>query len=130
MRRIIAISCLVIGLMAGPAFAHPEKLAGADWVLAGQAGQHAPFLRFDGGRVGGQGGCNRFGARYEMDGDRLSFSPLMATRMACRPDIMEAEQAFFDMLGKVKAMTLDGDRLELLDSEGKVIGRFERRLAE
>ncbi|MCX7349650.1 MAG: META domain-containing protein, partial [Alphaproteobacteria bacterium] len=127
MRRIIAISCLVIGLMAGPAFAHTEKLAGADWVLAGQAGQHAPFLRFDGGRVGGQGGCNRFGARYEMDGDRLSFSPLMATRMACRPDIMEAEQAFFDMLGKVRGVKLDGDTLELTDAQGKVLARFTRR---
>lgn len=131
MRRIIAVSCLVLGLLAGPALAHQEKLAGADWVLTGTAvGERGPSLRFDAGRVAGLGGCNRFGARYELDGDRLSFSPLMATRMACRPDMMKVEQAFFDMLGKVKAMKLDGDRLELRDGEGKVLATFDRRVAE
>jgi len=54
----------------------------------------------------------------------------MATRMACRPDIMRAEQAFFDMLAKVHAMRLDGDRLELMDGDGKVLARFNRRAAE
>ena len=69
-------------------------------------------------------------ARYQLDGDRLSFAPLMSTRMACRPDIMKAEQAFFDMLGKVKAMKLGTDRLELLDAGGRVLATFDRRVAE
>ena len=86
--RIIAVSCLMLGLLAGPGFAHEEKLAGAEWVLAGMTGERTPYLRFDAGRVAGLGGCNRFGGRYDIDGDRLSFSPLMSTRMACRPDIM------------------------------------------
>lgn len=80
--------------------------------------------------MGGLGGCNRFGGRYEQAGDRLSFSPLMATRMACRPDIMTAEQAFFDILAKVTAMRRDGDRLELLGGEGKVLATFGKRAAE
>ena len=130
MRRIIAISCLLLGLMAGPVLAHPDRLAGADGVLSGQKGERAPYLRFDGGRVGGLGGCNRFGGRYETDGDRLSFSPVMSTRMACRPDLMKAEQVFLDMLSKVKGMTIDGDRLELLDGGGKVLATFDRRLAQ
>jgi heat shock protein HslJ len=130
MYRLVVSCLLLLTLAAPPAVAHQEKLAGADWVLAGQAGDRAPYLRFDGGRVGGLGGCNRFGGRYELDGDRLSFSPLMSTRMACRPDIMKAEQGFFDMLAKVKAMTLAGDRLELMDGDGKVLATFEKRVAE
>ena len=130
MRRVMFLCLLVLTLTAPPALAHQEKLAGVDWVLAGQTGERTPYLRFDGGRVGGLGGCNRFGGRYAMDGDRLSFSPLMATRMACRPDIMKAEQAFLDMLGQVKAMKLDGERLELLDGAGKVLAVFDRRVAE
>lgn len=35
MRRIIAIPGLLLGLVAGPVWAHPDTLAGADWVLAG-----------------------------------------------------------------------------------------------
>ena len=69
MRRAIAVSCLVLALMTGAALAHEEKLAGVDWVLEGQAGERAPYLRFDGGRVGGLGGCNRFGGRYELAGE-------------------------------------------------------------
>ena len=130
MRRIVSISCLLLGLMAWPVLAHPDTLSGADWVLAGETGERAPYLRFDGGRVGGLGGCNRFGGRYETDGDRLSFSPVMSTRMACRPDLMKAEQVFLDMLSKVKGMTIDGDRLELLDGGGKVLATFDRRLAQ
>ena len=130
MRRFIAAAAIACALLAAPAEAHEDKLAGADWVLSGASGSQAPYLRFEGGRVGGLGGCNRFGGRYELKGEALSFSPLMSTRMACRPDIMKAEQGFFDMLGEVKEMKLAGDTLELMDGEGKVLATFSRRVAE
>lgn len=130
MRRIIAASLVMFGLLAGGAAAHAEKLSGADWVLDGQTGQRAAFLRFEAGRVSGLGGCNRFGSRYDLEGDRLTFSPPMATRMACAPDLMKAEQAFFEMLAQVKRMTLSDDRLSLLDADGKVLATFNRRVAQ
>lgn len=130
MRRIIAASCILLGLFTGTAAAHAEKLAGADWVLAGQTSQRAAYLRFEAGRVSGLGGCNRFGGRYDLKGDRLTFSQPMATRMACAPDVMKAEQAFFDMLGRVKRMSLAGDTLKLLDGEGKVLATLNRRMAQ
>ncbi len=130
MRHLIAVSCLVLGLLAVPAAAHQDKLAGVDWVLAGETGARAPFLRFQAGRVAGLGGCNRFGGTYDLSGDRLSFSPLTATRMACMGEVMKSEQAFFDLLGKVKGLKLGGDRLELIDGAGKVLAVFDRRVAE
>lgn len=130
MRRIIAASLVMLGLLAGGAAAHAEKLSGADWVLDGQTGQRAAFLRFEAGRVSGLGGCNRFGSRYDLAGDRLTFSAPMATRMACAPDLMKAEQAFFEMLAQVKRMTLSDDRLSLLDADGKVLATFNRRVAQ
>lgn len=130
MRRLIAVSFLVLGLFSGAALAHQEKLAGADWVLSGQAGQRAAFMRFEAGRVSGLGGCNRFGSRYDLDGDRLTFSTPMATRMACAPDLMKAEQAFFEMMARVRRMALSDDRLSLLDGEGKVLATFSRRVAQ
>ena len=130
MRHLLAATCIACMLLAAPAAAHEDRLAGADWVLAGATGKQAPVLRFDGGRVGGTGGCNRFGGRYVLKGDSLTFSPLMATRMACRPDIMKAEQAFFEMLAKVKGMVLAGDTLELTDGEGQMLARFSKQVAE
>ena len=129
MRRLIAVFCLMLGLLAVPATAQQEQLSGADWVLAGEAGSRAPFLRFDGTRVAGLGGCNRFGGTYDLNGDRLSFSPLAATRMACAGEVMKSEQAFFELLGKVKGLKLDGETLELLDGDGKALARFEKRIA-
>lgn len=61
MRRRLCLSLLMLGLLAVPAAAHQDALAGVDWVLAGETGQRAPFLRFQAGRVAGLGGCNRFG---------------------------------------------------------------------
>lgn len=130
MRRLIAVLCLILSLSGGAALAHQEQLAGADWVLSGQTGPRAAFLRFEAGRVGGLGGCNRFGARYDLVGDRLTFSPPMATRMACAPDLMKAEQAFFEMLSRVRRLAIAGDTLSLLDGEGKVLATFTRRLAQ
>lgn len=129
MRRILAPSFLAFALLAGPALAE-DRLAGGDWVLQGETGQRGPFLHFEDGSVGGLGGCNRFGGKYKLDGDKLSFSPLMSTRMACRPDLMKKEQAFFDMLGKVRAAKLADGALELLDGEGKVLATFTKRAAD
>ena len=128
MRRLIAASFLILGLLAVPAAADQDELTGADWVLAGEAGSRAPFLRFEGGRVAGLGGCNRFGGSYESSGEALSFSPLAATRMACEPALMKAEQDFFAMLDQVRGMKLEGDALELRDAAGKTLARFTRRM--
>lgn len=130
MRLLTAATCLVLAVMALPAWAHQEKLAGGEWVLAGETGKHAAFLRFDAGRVAGSGGCNRFGGKYDLEGDRLGFSPLAATRMACPPDVMKKEQGFFDMLGKVRGLSFEGDRLELRDGAGQVLARFLRRVPD
>lgn len=133
MRRLIALfalSAVLAGLHAVPALAHAEKLAGGEWVLAGKSGKAAPYLRFEGGRVAGSGGCNRFGASYTQSGDSLSFSPVAATRMACKGAPMTTEHAFFDMLGRVKAMRIEGDTLSLLDGKGQVIGKLTRRMAQ
>jgi heat shock protein HslJ len=128
MHRRLVVSTLLLGLFAMPARAQPDGLTGIDWVLAGASGTRAPYLRFEAGRVGGLGGCNRFKGSYKLSGSKLSFSPLAATQMACL-DGFEAERAFFDMLGKVRGMSLKDGRLKLLDASGAVLASFTRRAA-
>ena len=126
----ILLAIALGGIAATPALAHEEKLAGGEWVLSGTGGRHAPVLRFEAGRVGGSGGCNRFGGRYELTGDKLTLSPLATTRMACPPEIMTREQAFLALLAAVRGATIDGDRLDLRDGDGKVIATLTRRVAD
>lgn len=53
-------------------------------------------------RVNGRAACNRFFGNYEIDGNKLKFSPMGATRMAC-PDLQN-ETEFFQMLIKWKVI--------------------------
>lgn len=72
-------------------------------------------------RVSGRGGCNRFFGNYEMDGDKLKFSPMGATRMAC-PDL-QTENEFFQMLDTVDTYSIK-DGLLSLKSKGNVVSVF------
>ena len=127
MRHILLTALAAVLLGTGLAHAHEDRLAGGEWVLDG-GGSKPPVLRFEAGRVSGTGGCNRFGGSYDSNGDALSFSPLAATRMACEPEVMQAEQGFFAMLDRVRAMKLEGDALELRDESGATIARLTRRI--
>ena len=47
--------------------------------------------------IGGFGGCNNFGGKYELNGERLIVGPLAMTRKACMNG-MDDEQAFVGAL--------------------------------
>lgn len=82
------------------------------------------ILANDTPRVGGSGGCNRLNGGFELDGDKLRFSRLAGTMMAC-PEGMEQEKRFLDALGQVYRYRIRGSRLDLLDARGATIARFE-----
>jgi heat shock protein HslJ len=88
-----------------------ETIADRDWQLvriergAGGgptfAGARPPTLRLDSkeGRASGFAGCNRFSGSYQLAGDRLTFGPLLSTKMACERG-MDVEAAYLDALAK------------------------------
>lgn len=75
-------------------------------------------------RVAGSGGCNRLTGSYELDGERLRFGRLGATRMACTSG-MAQEQRFIDALERVRRHRIHGSHLDLLDDGGAVLARLE-----
>ena len=76
--------------------------------------------------MSGSGGCNRLAGTYTVEGNRLTFSRMAGTMMAC-PSGMEQERSFHDALGRAATWRIDGERLELSDATGKVIAQFESR---
>ena len=78
-------------------------------------------------RVSGFSGCNRLMGGYQLDGDRLSFSQLAGTMMACAPESMDTERRFHAMLQKVARWRVDGEKLDLLDVSGATLAQFESR---
>ena len=77
-------------------------------------------------RAGGRGGCNSYFTQAQISNDRLAFSPVAATRMACGETVMAREAVFFDGLNATRFWRLAGDRLELLDAGGKLLMRLRQ----
>ena len=82
------------------------------------------ILNAEAHRVGGSGGCNGILGKYEIDADRLIFTGVAMTRMACKQGL-ETEQALLTALNQVKGWKITGRKLELLDGDGRTVAEFE-----
>ncbi|ABM61859.1 META domain-containing protein [Halorhodospira halophila] len=88
----------------------------------GQSPETVVTLSFDcEGRVHGQAPCNRYLGGYRLTGERIVFSGLAATRMACSDaDLTEAEQRYLGVLADVHFLYMpDEDRLRLMTADGR-----------
>ena len=81
-------------------------------------------LNFDSalGTLGGDSGCNSFGATYVVDDDRMRIDDIAGTEMGCEPAVMEQEQFLYDVLAAADTFEIDGDRLTILATDGRGIG--------
>lgn len=69
-------------------------------------------LHFDEkGRIQARFDCNRGGGSYQISESKLSFGPLMSTRMACPQDSLD--YVFMKQLKDVNSFFLEGDSLYL-----------------
>ena len=84
-------------------------------------------LQFDAAqsRVSGSGGCNTVAGGYVLDGERLSFTQLAGTMMACGEEAMAQEKDFAAMLASTRRWLVAGRLLELIDDEERLLARFE-----
>lgn len=83
-------------------------------VTKGETQKRAVFIMFDGEkkRVNGFGGCNNFMGGFEIkQGNRISFSPMASTMMAC--ENMEMEANFMKTLQQVDNFTIQDNVLSL-----------------
>jgi heat shock protein HslJ len=97
-------------------------LAGTEWVLnrldANEplAAQAEITLVFDGDRISGKSGCNRYFAGVtetgELPGD-LSVSNIGGTRMACPEEVMTLETRYLEALGSVTRYSFQAGKLAL-----------------
>jgi putative lipoprotein len=91
------------------------------------AGRREPHIQFDPEkkRVTGYSGVNIFSGGYDTTGGGLRMTQMASTRRAGPPELMELETAFLKALSATRSYRVDGDKLELLDSGGRVLARFE-----
>jgi heat shock protein HslJ len=101
-------------------------LVGTLWLLVEIDGKPAgtgtsgrsPDLLFDSeGKVGGYAGCNRFSGGVEIEGDVVTFGPLMSTMMACAEGD-QVEQVYLAKLVGMVRFSVSGDELVLYGGDG------------
>ncbi len=97
--------------------------------LGGKAVTETPkeaYIQFDptSHRVSGSSGCNRLMGSYTTKGDQLQFSQMAGTMMACAQG-MDSEHAFLQALSRVKKWKISDGKLELFDSDSKMLAKFE-----
>ncbi len=66
------------------------------------------------GRVTGSGGCNRLSGRAFIEGERITFGPMISTKMACPPAVMDQESRFVTALGDVQRFRVDAAKGKLI----------------
>jgi putative lipoprotein len=114
-----------------PANVSLSTLTGVTWTLVSLGGQplpqgtRPPTAIFDGARLAGFGGCNRYTGQVQDTGPgAITIGPVAATKMACPPPAMEVEGRFFAILSPVTQYRVAGSRLVMSGPSGELA--FER----
>lgn len=105
----------------------PIVLEGTAWratLVGGEAPspEHPVTLELSGGRIGGNSGCNSYGADARLQGGRLVVDEVQMTLAACvdpRPGRIEG--SFLRILQDSPAVLVDGSRLVLRGSSGEIV---------
>ena len=77
------------------------------------------LLATDSERLSGNSGCNRLLGGFQLAGERLRFSQLISTKMACAADVMAFEQQYLKALEQVRQWSIDKRSLLLQDGVGR-----------
>ena len=80
-------------------------------------------LATDGSSARGHAGCNNFFGTFQVAEDKLTFSALGSTMMAC-PEGMDTEQAFLQALGETTRYQISGQFLTLF-ADDRPLARLE-----
>ncbi len=106
------------------------RLEGAQWALqqlvvdaalTDVPSDVAATLFLQDGRASGAAGCNTFSGDYTVDGDALTFGPMLSTMMICEDQKASTEASYLSAFPLVVGYTVDGETLSLLDASGDAL---------
>lgn len=115
--------------------AQPGGLTGTEWRLVSLgptgaeqdvvAGTTVTLRLGEDGRAGGSTGCNTYGGNYQVRGDTISFTRIVATRRACLdPNANEQEHRFLSVLESASRFRLSSNRLTIISDRTRSVLNF------
>lgn len=84
-------------------------------------------IEFKDGQMGGNVGCNGFGGDYAVDGDTITFGPIMSTMMFCEGPVGEQEMGTLAVLQEKTTFVLDGNTLTITSADGNTVVVLARK---
>ena len=95
-----------------------EQLNGREFFIVTDGYNKKASIGFQGDRVYGFSGINRYFGDYQVSGGKLVFGEFGLTRMGGSQDEMTKELQFLDLLKNNKSVKLSGGTLTLISNEG------------
>ena len=84
------------------------------------------LIEFTQGNLNGNVGCNGFGGEYTVDGNTLTFGPIMSTMMFCE-EVAVQESVTLSVLQEKATFELDGNTLTVTSADGASFIVLERK---
>ena len=94
-----------------------EQLNGREFFIVTDGYNKKASIGFQGDRVYGFSGINRYFGDYQVSGGKLVFGEFGLTRMGGSQDEMTKELQFLDLLKNNKSVKLSGGTLTLISNE-------------
>lgn len=80
------------------------------------------------GKIGGKSGCNGYSARYQITREAIQvFPPMIGTRMACAPGIMDQEQAYQNLMQAAASFAVTAKGQLIITSKDGATANFVRK---
>lgn len=110
MKKIILVLILLIFTACGK---NLKDFENKEFALSNLYNDYKITLSFEGEKIYGFSGVNRYFGSFKLDGNKIEISNLAMTKMAGSPEAMRAEQAYLDLLNKAVKFEILKDNLIL-----------------
>jgi len=116
-----------------PDAARPGKSLAGKWRIVSIGGKTVAGIKpldieiTPQGRVSGHSGCNGFGGTVRINGDKVSFSRMAATQMACSEVLMQQEYQLHDTFAKITGFAVSANGVAFFNRHNHEILSLIRR---
>jgi heat shock protein HslJ len=126
MKKILTAGLFVVLALSACAGGSDSPSLEGQWRLVsyGSASAQIPAapdvetsIEFKDGQMSGNVGCNGFGGEYTVDGDTITFGPIMSTMMFCEAVAVQ-ESSTLAVFQETASFVLDGDTLTIKSTDG------------
>ena len=79
------------------------------------------------GKIEGNVGCNGFSGEYTVEGNTITFEPIVSTLMFCEGPVGDQETTTLNVLAETVTFVMEGDTVTITSADGSSVIVLERK---